>query len=174
MIRSGLNSAAKGELVFTSFLFLAGIVVLTDTALLQETGTLSYVSPKVFAFAVGAMLTVLPLIQIFQIFRGNLGKPEGIEGGEISKTVNWFSLALAIGALVFYVVFIELFGFIIAAAGLFMGLAFALGAKNILRLTLIAFALSTLVYLSFTQLLQVPLPFGFDFLTGVNSVDQEW
>jgi putative tricarboxylic transport membrane protein len=174
MSRSGLTSAAKGELVFTSFLFLAGIVVLTDTVLLQETGTLSYVSPKVFAYVVGAMLTVLPLIQIFQIFRGNLGTPEGIEGGEISKTVNWFSLALAIGSLVFYVVFIELLGFIVAATGLFMGLAYALGAKNILRLALIAVALSTFVYLSFTQLLQVPLPFGFDFLTGVNSPDQEW
>ena len=31
MTRTGLTSAAKGELVFTSFLFLAGVVVLTDT-----------------------------------------------------------------------------------------------------------------------------------------------
>jgi putative tricarboxylic transport membrane protein len=174
MTHSGLTSAAKGELVFTSFLFLAGIVVLTDTALLEETGTLSYVSPKVFAFAVGAMLTVFPLIQIFQIFRGNLGTPEGIEGGAISKTVNWFSLALAIASLVFYVVFIELLGFIIVAGVLFMGLAYALGAKKIPRLAIIAFSVSIIVFLSFTQLLQVPLPIGFDFLTGNSSIDQEW
>jgi putative tricarboxylic transport membrane protein len=174
MKKTGLTSAAKGELVFTSFLFLAGVVVLTDTALLRETGALSYISPKIFAFAVGFMLTVLPLIQIFQIFRGNLGTPEGIEGGEVSKTVNWFSLALAIAALVFYVVFIELLGFIIAAGVLFMGLAYALGAKKILRLVIISFSVSTIVFFSFTQLLQVPLPLGFDFLTGVSSVDQEW
>jgi putative tricarboxylic transport membrane protein len=174
MSRSGLTSAAKGELVFTSFLFLAGIVVLTDTALLQETGTLSYVSPKIFAFAVGIMLTVLPLIQVFQIFRGNLGTPEGIEGGQLSKTVNWFSLGLAIASLVFYVVFIELFGFIIVAGVLFMGLAYALGAKRILRIAIIAFSVSIVVFFSFTELLQVPLPFGFDFLTGNSSIDQEW
>jgi putative tricarboxylic transport membrane protein len=174
MKKTGLTSAAKGELVFTSFLFLAGIVVLTDTALLLETGALSYVSPKVFAYAVGFMLTVLPLIQIFQIFRGNLGTPEGIEGGQLSNTVNWFSLALAIGALVFYVVFIELLGFIIAAGVLFMGLAYALGAKNILRLAIIAFSVSIIVFFSFTQLLQVPLPLGFDFLSGNASINQEW
>lgn len=174
MKKTGLTSAAKGELVFTSFLFLAGIVVLTDTSLLRETGTLSYISPKIFAYAVGFMLTVLPMIQIFQIFRGNLGTPEGIEGGQLSKTVNWFSLALAIGALVFYVVFIELLGFIIAAGILFMGLAYSLGANKILRLAIISFSVSIVVFFSFTQLLQVPLPLGFDFLTGVSSVDQEW
>ena len=174
MNKTGLTSAAKGELVFTSFLFLAGVVVLTDTALLSETGTLSYVSPKIFAFAVGIMLTVLPLIQVFQIFRGNLGTPEGIEGGQLSKTVNWFSLTLAIGSLVFYVVFIELLGFIIVAGVLFMGLAYALGAKRILRVAIIAFTVSIVVFFSFTELLQVPLPLGFDFLTGTSSIDQEW
>jgi putative tricarboxylic transport membrane protein len=174
MSRSGLTSAAKGELVFTSFLFLAGVVVLTDTALLSETGTLSYVSPKIFAFAVGIMLTVLPLIQVFQIFRGNLGTPEGIEGGQLSKTVNWFSLALAIASLVFYVMFIELLGFIIVAGVLFMGLAYALGARRILRIAIIAFSVSIVVFVSFTELLQVPLPLGFDFLNGNSSLDQEW
>jgi putative tricarboxylic transport membrane protein len=174
MKKTGLTSAAKGELVFTSFLFLAGVVVLTDTALLRETGALSYVSPKVFAFAVGFMLTVLPLIQIVQIFRGNLGTPEGIEGGQLSTTVNWFSLALAIGSLVFYVLVIELLGFIIAAGVLFMGLAYALGANKIRRLAIISFTVSIVIFFGFTELLQVPLPLGFEFLTGEQSIDQEW
>ena len=51
MSRSGLTSAAKGELVFTSFLFLAGVVVLTDTTLLPEPVSESYVSPKVFGLS---------------------------------------------------------------------------------------------------------------------------
>jgi putative tricarboxylic transport membrane protein len=174
MKKTGLTSAAKGELVFTSFLFLAGIVVLTDTTLLRETGALSYISPKIFAYAVGIMLTVLPLIQIFQVLRGNLGTPEGIEGGEVSKTVNWFSLALAIGALFFYTLFIELLGFIVAAGVLFMGLAYALGATKLGRLAIISFGLSALLFFGFTQLLQLPLPLGFEFLTGNLTSDEEW
>ena len=72
MTRTGLTSAAKGELVFTSFLFLAGVVVLTDTALLPEPITESQVSPKFFGYLVGLLLTATPLFQIFQVLRGNL------------------------------------------------------------------------------------------------------
>ena len=174
MIRPGLTSAAKGELVFTSFLFLAGVVVLTDTLLLVEPSSESYVSPKIFGFVVGLMLTVLPLLQIVQVLRGNLGVPEGIEGGEISKTTNWASLAIALAALVFYTIFVQVLGFIVSASVLFFGLAFALGAKKLIRLGIISVALSLILFFSFTELLLVPLPVGFDFITGVDPTDAEW
>jgi putative tricarboxylic transport membrane protein len=174
MSRTGLTSAAKGELVFTSFLFLAGVVVLTDTAMLPEPVSESYVSPKVFAFLVGGLLTVFPLLQIFQVLRGNLGVPEGIEGGEVSKEVNWLSLGVALGVLIFYTLFVQLLGFIISASVLFFGLAYALGAKRLLRLGIISVVLSALLFFSFTELLLVPLPVGFDFITGVDPTDAEW
>jgi putative tricarboxylic transport membrane protein len=174
MSRSGLTSAAKGELVFTSFLFLAGVVVLTDTVLLPEPVSEAYVSPKVFGYLVGLMLTVLPLIQIIQVFRGNLGTPDEIEGGQLSNKVNWPSLAIAIGALFFYAILVEPLGFILSAGVLFFGLAFALGARNILRVAIISFSLSTLLYFAFTQGLQLPLPAGFDFLPGNEPTDVEW
>jgi putative tricarboxylic transport membrane protein len=174
MTRPGLTSAAKGELVFTSFLFLAGVVVLTDTVLLVEPSSESYVSPKIFAFVVGLMLTVLPLLQIFQVIRGNLGVPEGIEGGEISKSANWASLAIAIGALVFYTIFVQVLGFIVSASVLFFGLAYALGAKKLVRLGVISVALSVVLFFSFTELLLVPLPVGFEFITGADPTDAEW
>jgi putative tricarboxylic transport membrane protein len=174
MSRSGLTSAAKGELVFTSFLFLAGVIVLTDTILLVEPSSESYVSPKVFGYVVGIMLTVLPLIQIVQVVRGNLGVPEGIEGGEVSKTVNWFSLALALASLVFYAVFVQALGFILTAGVLFMGLAYALGATKLVRLTIYSFVLSTVLYFTFTQGLQLQLPAGFDWIFGNEPSDAEW
>jgi putative tricarboxylic transport membrane protein len=153
MTRTGLTSAAKGELVFTSFLFLAGVVVLTDTALLPEPITESQVSPKFFGYLVGLLLTATPLFQIFQVLRGNLGIPEDIEGGEVSKTVNWLSLGIALAVLVFYTLFVQVLGFIISASVLFFGLAYALGAKRLVRLGIIAVVLSTILFFSFTQLL---------------------
>jgi putative tricarboxylic transport membrane protein len=174
MSRSGLTSAAKGELVFTSFLFLAGVVVLTDTTLLPEPVSESYVSPKVFGYIVGLMLTILPVYQITQIMRGKLGVPENIEGGELSKTVNWPSLAIAIGALLFYTLTIQVIGFILSAGVLFFGLAYALGAKRLVRLGIIAFSLSTLLFIVFTQGLNLPLPLGFEFITGIDPTDEEW
>jgi putative tricarboxylic transport membrane protein len=174
MSRVGLTSAAKGELVFTSFLFLAGVVVITDTAMLPDMLSDTYVSPKVFAFSVGFMLAGLSLFQIVQIFRGKLGTPDGIEGGQLSSSANWLALAVAIGSLLFYILFIQLLGFILSAGVLFSGLSWALGAKNKVRMVLIAFAFSTFMFLAFTQGLQLPLPLGFDFLTGVAPTDAEW
>ena len=174
MTRPGLTSAAKGELVFTSFLFLAGVIVLTDTVILPEPLSESQVSPKVFGYVVGIMLTALPLFQIFQVLRGNLGVPEGIEGGEVSKTVNWASLAIALAVLFFYALFIQILGFIISASVLFFGLAYALGAKRLVRLGIISVVLSALLFFSFTELLLVPLPVGFEFITGADPTDAEW
>jgi len=174
MSRIGLTSAAKGELVFTSFLFLAGVIVIADTALLPDIILDTYVSPRVFAYTVGFMLTGLSLFQIFQVLRGKLGTPDGIEGGELSTTSNWLALAVAIGSLVFYVVFVQIIGFILSAGVLFSGLAWALGATNKLRIILIAFAFSGILFFAFTQGLQLPLPVGFDFLTGVEPTDAEW
>jgi putative tricarboxylic transport membrane protein len=174
MSRSGLTSAAKGELVFTSFLFLAGVVVIADTAALPNMVFDTAVSPKVFAFAVGFMLTGLSLFQIFQVLRGKLGTPDSIEGGKLSSESNWLALALAIASLLFYVFFVQLLGFIVSAGVLFGGLAWALGAKNKLRLAIYAFGFSTILYIAFTQGLQLPLPLGFDFITGVSPTDAEW
>jgi putative tricarboxylic transport membrane protein len=174
MTRTGLTSAAKGELVFTSFLFLAGVVVLTDTAMLPEPVSESYVSPKVFGYVVGVLLTALPLFQIFQVLRGNLGVPEGIEGGEVSKTVNWLSLGIALAVLVFYTLFVQVLGFIVSASVLFFGLAYSLGAKRLVRLGIISVVLSAILFFSFTELLLVPLPVGFEFITGVDPTDAEW
>ena len=174
MSQKGLTSAAKGELVFTSFLFLAGLIILADTFVLPEPTVEAYVSPKVVAYAVGIALTVLSLYQIFQVLKGNLGQPDGIEGGEISKEANWGALGAAIGSLLFYAIFVQILGFIISASVLFAGIALALGAKNKLRVAIIAVVLSTILYFSFTMGLQLPLPAGFDFVPGLEPVDQEW
>jgi putative tricarboxylic transport membrane protein len=174
MSRSGLTSAAKGELVFTSFLFLAGVVVIADTAALPNILVDTAVSPKVFAFAVGFMLAGLSLFQIFQVLRGKLGTPDSIEGGELSAQSNWLALAVAIASLLFYVFFVQLLGFIISAGVLFAGLAWALGAKNKVRLAIYAFGFSAILFFLFTQGLQLQLPLGFEFIPGNSPADVEW
>ena len=174
MSQKGLTSAAKGELVFTSFLFLAGVIILADTFVLPEPTVEAFVSPKFVAYAVGIALTALSLFQIFQVLKGNLGKPEGIEGGEISKEANWVALGVAIGALAFYAIFVQILGFIVSASVLFAGIALALGAKNKVRVVIIAVVLSSILYFSFTMGLQLPLPAGFEFIPGLEPVEQEW
>jgi len=174
MSQRSLTPAAKGELVFTSFLFLAGLVVLTDTTLLVVPDTGGYVSPKIFAYAIGIALTSLSLFQIFQVLRGNLGEPEGIEAGEVTQKGNWRSLAIAIGSLLFYVVLLQTLGFILSATVLFTGVAYALGAKKLWRIAIVAVLVSVAIYFGFTQGLQLQLPAGFEFVPGNAPEDVEW
>lgn len=174
MSQGRISPAAKGELVFTSFLFLAGLVVITDTALLPVPDMGGYVSPKVFSFAVGFLLTGLTLFQLVQVFRGKLGEPEGIEAGEVSNQSNWKSLALAIASLVFYVAFLQILGFIISATVLFSGVALSLGAKKKLWVVPIALALAASIYFGFTEGLNLNLPAGFEFVPGNEPEEVEW
>ena len=175
MSQRSLTPAAKGELVFTSFLFLAGIVVLTDTTILTVPDTGGYVSPKIFPYAIGLLLTSLSIFQIIQVLRGKLGEPEGIEAGELGQKGDWKALSIAVGSLIFYVVFLQLIGFVASATVLFSGVAYSLGAKKLWRIVLIALLLSFAIFVGFTQGLQLQLPVGFDFLTPATTpTDVEW
>ena len=77
MINSN-KSAAKGELVFTSFLFVVAVTVLVDTFNIKKSNAVGFVGPEVFAYIVGGLLFVLSAAQIIAVIRGERGTPEGV------------------------------------------------------------------------------------------------
>ena len=98
------TKGAKGELVFTSFLFALSLIILWDTTQLSESALTGSVSPKAFAYGVGGLLFVLSSVQIVQVLRGKLGEPEEIDGGVATPKPNWKALGLVIGAIVLHIV----------------------------------------------------------------------
>jgi putative tricarboxylic transport membrane protein len=169
-----VSNAAKGELVFTSSLFLAAVVILFDTTGLRQAEGFAVIGPQLFAYIVGAALLLLSSWQIIQVLRGNLGQPEQIEGGEFKSTPNWKALFLVLAGLVFYALLVEVIGFMLCAAVLYFLVATALGEKRRLRLAAISIAIAVVVYFGFTAGLQISLPFGFDFIPGNEPVVEEW
>lgn len=172
---SNLKQAAKGELVFTSFLFLAGLIILIDTAALQVPENAEIVNAQVFPFAVGGLLLVLSVLQFGSVLRGNLGKPEDIEAGEVSAKPNWKALALVGGGLLQYALLVSVLSFIPTATVLFFCVAFALGAKKIWKIAIISLAMAATVYFVFTEGLQIQLPgeINFNFSNEV-IVEENW
>lgn len=170
-----INKAAKGELVFTSFLFLAGLIILIDTAALQVPENAEIVNAQVFPFAVGGLLLVLSVLQFGSVLRGNLGKPEDIEAGEVSAKPNWKALALVGGGLLQYALLVSVLSFIPTATVLFFCVAFALGAKKIWKIAIISLAMAATVYFVFTEGLQIQLPgeINFNFSNEV-IVEENW
>ena len=170
--------SAKGELVFTSFLFVAGVVVLWDASQLPESQMADFVGSRTFPSIIGWFLVLLSVIQLISVARGNLGEPEDIEGGQADSKLHFKPLLLMVAGLIFFAVGISIVGFIVAATGLFTAVVYALNTnKTKWYLALpIAAAVAAVIYFGFTLGLQLDLPWGFDFNFGSSEVvvEEEW
>ena len=149
-----------GELAFAGSLLILGLVVLYDTSKMLVPPGSGTVGPQIFPYVVSGFVIFISLGLFFQIFRGNLGVPEGIEFGEIVERTDFKSLAMVAGSMLTYPLLIERAGFIIATTVVFFGVAFAYGAKNLLKNLLISIIFSLIVYFSFSKGLNVGLPAG--------------
>lgn len=161
--------AAKGELVFTSFLFVVSIVVLVDTAGIQQSNAVGFVGPEVFAFMVGGLLFAVSGLQVIAVLRGDRGTPEGVEGGVAVGEAKWKSFGLLVAGLLAYTALLEILGFPIMGAVLFFSVAWALGAKPKIRLAIISIIVSALIFVSFNEGLQLQLPSGLDTISRIQN-----
>lgn len=167
------KSAAKGELVFTSFLFVVAVVVLVDTAGMTKSNAVGFVGPEVFAYIVGGLLLALSGAQIIAVLRGERGTPEGVEGGVAVSDPNWKAFGLLAAALVLYSLLMPILGFPIMGAVLYFMVAKAIGAKHNLRTAVIAILLSIAIFFAFNEGLQLQLPSGLDTVENIlNPVDE--
>jgi putative tricarboxylic transport membrane protein len=153
---------AKGELVFTSFLFVVALTVLIDTAGMTKSNAVGFVGPEVFAYMVGGLLLLLSGTQIFAVVRGERGTPEGVEGGVAVSDPNWKSFGILAGGVVLFALLMPILGFPIMGALLYFMVAKAIGAKHNLRTALISVLLSLAIFFAFNEGLQLQLPSGID------------
>jgi putative tricarboxylic transport membrane protein len=149
-----------GELAFAGSLLILGLVVLYDTSKMLVPPGSGTVGPQIFPYVVSGFVIFISLGLFVQIFRGNLGVPEGTEFGEVVEKTDFKSLAMVAGSMLTYPLLIERAGFIIATTVAFFGVAYAYGAKNLLKNLLISIIFSFIVYFSFSKGLNVGLPAG--------------
>jgi putative tricarboxylic transport membrane protein len=150
----------KGELAFASSLLILGIVVFLDTRRMLVPPGSGTVGPQIFPYLVSGLVVLVSLGIFVEIFRGNLGQPEGTEFGDTVDKTDYMSLLLVAGAMATYPLLIERAGFVVASTVAFFGVSFAFGAKNVAKNLLISVIFSLIVYFSFTRGLNVNLPSG--------------
>lgn len=149
-----------GELAFAGSLLILGLVVLYDTSKMLVPPGSGTVGPQIFPYLVSGFIIFISLGLFVQIFRGNLGVPEGTEFGEVVEKTDFKSLSLVAGSMLTYPLLIERAGFIIATSVAFFGVAFAYGAKNLVKNLIISIVFSFIVYFTFSKGLNVGLPAG--------------
>ena len=170
--------SAKGELVFTSFLFVVGVVVLWDASQLPELTFADFVGSGTFPSIIGWVLVGLSLLQLISVARGNLGQPEEVDGARLESKVHWKPFLLMLSGLLFFAFGISIVGFPIAATVLFTMVVYALntGKTKWFIAVPIAAATAAVVYLGFTFGLQIDLPLFIDFSVGTSEVivEEDW
>lgn len=169
--------SAKGELVFTSFLFVAGTVTIWDATQLPKAQGADFVGSSTFPAIIGAILVALSLVQLISVSRGNLGEPEGIEGGEADSKRHVRPLIAMLAGMLVFAIGLPFIGFPISATILFSLVVSALNPKKTKWYIAVPVAalFAAVIYVGFTYGLQIKLPFGFDFnFSGEVVVEEEW
>jgi len=153
-----VSQAGKGELVFAGALFLVSLVVFWDTHRLVLPTNNTIVSPRTFPYAVATLLLVASIGVAIEVLRGRAGVPEGTNPTEPFQKADLRTMTIIIFSIGVHVFLLERTGYIISAAISFWGVAYAFGAKKIVRVGAISLFFAALVYFSFTNLLDIQLP----------------
>ena len=141
-------------------LFLLGFIVFWDTYLVELPAINLTIIPKVFPYAVSALLMGLSAILIINILRGDTAVPEGHPEGTPIEKSDYKSFGLVLASLMAFLLLIENAGFIIAASITFFGITVAFDNKKHGRAAIFGTLFITAIYLSFTRFLNVQLPPG--------------
>jgi len=149
-----------GDWVVSLALLGIGVVVLFDGLYQAESTSASGVGAGFVPKVVGVLLIGLSLALMVQVARGKLGEADESEGDVDVRQTRWVPLAVCVAAVGVFIAAVEPLGYIIVSSIVFWLTAWALGARHIVRTAVIAVALSLVVYLAFTRLLDIPLPAG--------------
>ncbi len=141
-------------------LFLLGLIVFWDTYIVELPAINLTISPKVFPYAVSAMLMGLSAILFINILRGDAAVPEGHEEGTPVGKSDYKSFGIVLASLMAFLLLIENAGCIIASSITFFGITVAFDNKKHGRAAIFGTLFITVIYLAFTRFLNVQLPAG--------------
>jgi putative tricarboxylic transport membrane protein len=149
-----------GEYIFAGLAFALGIFTFAGAFSIRLPGAGTQVGPRVFPFLVGTILIISAAAVLVGVLRGRLADAEEGEDVDANAKTDWITLAKITAFVVAHIALIEVIGWPFAAAVLFGGVAWSLGAKRWWAAVLIGLALGMAVYVLFGGLLGLSLPSG--------------
>jgi putative tricarboxylic transport membrane protein len=155
------------QLAIALAIVLLGLVVVWEARDIRVPPIHSRVGPRVFPYLVGSGLILVGVWLAVEAALGRAAAPTSDDAEDVDVTLppDWRALGLIGVGLVLYWFLIERAGFVVASALLFYLAAVGMGSRRFLRDAVLAFALSFLLYVLFTEGLNLRLPAGWlDFL----------
>lgn len=131
-----------------------GLFIAIETSKIQVAPVYARVGPTVIPLLVAGMLMLLGAILVVQAARGRGAATDA----EVPS--DWQALVAISVGLWLQILLLELAGFVIAAALLFLCVAWGFGSRRMLRDLAIGLALAVATYIGFTKGLDLALPAG--------------
>ena len=153
--------AARPELGVALLLGVVGVVVLVDALRMDAPTTDSdRVGPQAFPLAVAVLLLVCAVALVLDVLRGGRGVAEEGEDVDLTAPTEWRVVLPLLGVFVANVLLIDVLGWVVSGALLFLGCAWSLGSRSYVRGALISVAISLVTFYGFYLGLGIHLPAG--------------
>jgi putative tricarboxylic transport membrane protein len=149
------------DLLIAGLVVALGIYIVWEARGIRVLPVHSRVGPRVIPYLVGGGLVVLGIWLAIEILTGRDVRPtDDAEDVDPTLPTDWRCLAILAASLLVYLYLLERTGFVIASVLLFVGAAFGMGSRKIVRDVAIAVVLSFGIYWIFTEGLGLRLPVG--------------
>ena len=150
----------NGELALSTLLLLLGLYLVIGAGSITIPGSSNTVGPRFFPYLVGGATMVVGGILAVRVLRGDQGPEEEGEDVDPNAKTSWRAVAIIGVAFLAHALLINVIGWPLAVTLMFGTVAWALGARGVVRPLLAGGAVSVVVWLVFVKALGVLLPGG--------------
>jgi putative tricarboxylic transport membrane protein len=147
------------QLGLAALLVVVGAYTLYDATTLRV-GFGDPIGPRLFPYVIGAVTVVLGLLLVAATLRGDVPEGEGGEDVDLRQPADWVTVLELVGVLLFTVLTISFLGWAVSGALLFVGAAWSLGSRTLVRDVIVGLVMSVSSWYFFHEGLGVILPAG--------------
>ncbi len=150
-----------GEVVLAGLLVALGVYLVIDAGTIAATpGGGGGIGPRFFPYMVGGLIVLTGLWLGIRCFRGDRGPADESEDVDLTVGTSWRSVGIIVVAFLAHALLINVIGWPLAVTLMFGLVAWALGARGVVRPLVAGGVLSVLVWIVFVKGLGVALPGG--------------
>jgi putative tricarboxylic transport membrane protein len=157
---TGVRRIDKAQYGLAAFLAVVGAYVVYDATTLSDGFADQPVQPYAFPYVVGAALIVLAVMLAIATSRGDTPVAEEGEDVDLSQPSDWATVIKLAVVFLANILLIDWLGWAITGAFLFVGTAYVLGSRTLIRDIAVGVALSVGTWYGFYSGLGLAIPAG--------------
>lgn len=158
--RDGATLIDRAQYGLAAFLAVVGGYVVYDATTLEDGFADQPVQPYAFPYAIGAVLIVLAAMLAIATYRGDMPAAEEGEDVDLSQPSDWATVVKLVAVFLANILLIDWLGWAITGAMLFVGTAYVLGSRTLIRDVAVGVALSVGTWYGFYSGLGLAIPAG--------------